>query len=197
MKKMIFIAIVGAITFLLAACNNVVGPKAGSGHFKQLSKSYAVTFTPVEIMVSEEVQDTSVNDNGFKTITYTSNVYFLDSANAEYGVNLKVEMVADFTGKFTPTDLQSLKKTRQFFKKMTRVNPRILYIKYFGEASTPCLYIHKQIVSTPKPVKYINNAKVKVIDTYYEEDKSLIWQSTSIKVPFKTIYANPKDRADG
>lgn len=174
-----------------------ISSKPESGHFQQPSKSYTVTFTPVEILVSKEVQDTSVNENGFKTITYTSNVYFLDSANAEYAVNLKVEMIADFTGKFTPSDLQSLKKTKQFFRKMTRVNPRTLYIKYFGEVSTPCLYVHKQIVSTPKPVEYINNAKVKVTDTYCEEDKSVIWQSTSINVPLKTIYANPNDRAEG
>lgn len=196
MKKTIF-AILCAIMCAVATTSCGIGSKPESGHFQQQSKSYTVTFTPVEIQVSEEVQDTSVNENGFKTITYTSNVYFLDSANAEYEVNLKVQMVADFTGKFTPTDLQSLKKTKQFFRKMTSVNPRILYIKYFGEISTPCIYVHKQIASTPKKTKYINNAKVKVVDTYYEEDKSVIWQSTSINVPLKTIYANPEDRAEG
>lgn len=185
-----------AITCIVALNSCGFNSKSESGHFQRPSKSYTTTFIPVEIQVSEEVQDTS-NENGFKTITYTSNVYFLDSANAEYTVNLKVQMVADFTGKFTPTDLQSLKKTKLFFKKMTRVNPRILYIKYFGEISTPCIYVHKQIASTPKKTKYINNAKVKVIDTYYEEDKSIIWQSTSINVPMKTIYANPEDRAEG
>jgi len=195
-KKTTVIAIVGAITLLLAACNNVTGPKSKSGRFTRNTISYECTFVPVEIQVSNPFQDTAKSANGFKTVMYRATIYFIDSVRQEYSINLSAYMEADFTGKFSKEDLKAFNDTKKFFKKMTMVNPLTLYLHYDGKGPTSCLYVHKQIVNSEKPIKYFNNAKIKE-EKSFEEDKSIIWKSTSIVVPTIEITATDDDGAEG
>lgn len=135
-----------------------------------VKKQKSGSFTPVEIQVTEPVENKNADiGEGIQGYEYTATIFFIDSVGTEYSIELyssvrSIEVGKKETEQWHKDDLKELDDTKKLFTLLTSSAPSSFYITYGSPEYK--LFIYKKEKTTDKK---IGVAKVR------ESDPEPVW----------------------
>ncbi len=205
MKKIILVVLCATTCMATISCGN----NSGSGNrtnseitevdtsIIQLPSSQVVdsvkkevsgSFTPVEIQVTEPVENkNAIIGEGIEGYEYTAEIFFIDSTGDEYSIKLYATIhPIEYVDKkedqeWHKNEVKELEKTKGVFKSLTASKPSDFYITYNSSEMKLGVYRKEKITN-----KKIGNAVIR------ESDPEPIWAGYFNKKPGRKpmlIYA--------